>query len=110
MQRKSRAAWFGMAFTAAALAATGTDAAQVMIVNGTRVAMVSLQSKPSPAFKWSLDLLNRRAVGVGRAVLIELPNGQSCNYDFFAMFYDGHKVQKKNVNVCKRGPVLITDI
>ena len=92
------------------LAAGSANAAMIMVVNGTRVAMVSLQSKPAQSPKWSMDLLNRRALGIGRAVVVNLPNGQSCSYDFFAMFYDGHKVQKKNINVCKRGPVTITDI
>ena len=111
MRRGFRNALLGMAVAAMAVATAGSaNAAMIMIVNGTRVAMVSLQSKPSQAPKWSMDLLNRRALGIGRGVLVNLPNGQSCNYDFFAMFYDGHKVQKKNINVCKRGPVTITDI
>ena len=101
----------GLAVAGTALLTAGSaNAAMVMVVNGTRVAMVSLQSKPAQSPKWSMDLLNRRALGIGRAVVVNLPNGQSCNYDFFAMFYDGHKVQKKNINVCKRGPVTITDI
>ena len=110
MAHQARGVLFGFAFVAAALMATGADAAKITIVNGTRVAMVSLQAKPSPRPKWSIDLLNRRALGVGRAVLVDLPPGQVCQYDFFAMFYDGHKVQKNRVNICKPGPVTITDI
>lgn len=110
MAHKMRGALFGFALVTAALTATEAGAAKITIVNGTRVAMVSLQAKPSPRPKWSVDLLNRRALGVGRAVLVDLPPGQVCWYDFFAMFYDGHKVQKNHVNVCKPGPVTITDI
>ena len=111
MKPKLRRALLGIAVAAGTLVTVSdADAAMIMIVNGTRVPMVSLQSKPTQSPKWSLDLLNRRALGIGRAVLVNLPNGQSCSYDFFAMFYDGHKVQKKNINVCKRGPVTITDI
>ena len=110
MKAKSRAALFCLAVAAAALTASQAEAAKITIVNGTRVAMVSLQAKPSPRPKWSDDLLNRHSLGVGRAVLVDLPPGQVCMYDFFAMFYDGHKVQKNRVNICKPGPVTITDI
>jgi hypothetical protein len=94
---------------AALIASTGVAQAKaIKIFNPTHYAIVSLQAKKPSAKEWEGDLLGKTALGVGKVKEIELDTAD-CHYDLRATFDDGHKVEKKNVDVCATDVYQFTD-
>ena len=84
-------------------------ARKITIVNGTRTAMVSLQTRQSQTGTWQADMLNRRPLGIQKQIEFEIPAHSTCFFDFKAMFEDGHRMNKSHVNLCKSTSYLLTD-
>jgi len=70
--------------------------------------MVSLQAKKPGAKDWDADMLGKTALGVGKVKEVDL-DATDCHYDLRATFDDGHKVEKKNVDVCSMQVLPFTD-
>ncbi len=95
----------------AAAAWAGSERASsdpIVVVNGTRTAMITLQLKPSDARAWQPDLLARGPLGVQKETTFQRP-GHVCIYDLKAMFEDGHRVVKQRVNLCKTERYVVSD-
>jgi hypothetical protein len=92
--------------------ATGTAAAQpddgVVIVNGTRTAMIMLHIKDSRASGWQTELLGRKPLGVQKETNFRRDRN-ACVYDLKAMFEDGHRVTKLRVDLCKKPRYVLAD-
>jgi len=94
-----------------ALLVTGAAAAprQIAIYNDADFAIVQLQARAPKTKPWTIELLGKHSLGVGRATKAALPaNATACAYDLLATFDDGRKQQKLNVNTCKPGTITFT--
>lgn len=94
---------------AAPMAAGADDTGLPTIVNGTNYAIVSCQARPAGSGHWQTDLLVHKTLGVAKSTAVNLSRKESCLYDLFVTFDDGHKVLRQNVNICQGIAILITD-
>ncbi len=88
--------------------ATGVTAAprQFAIYNDADFAIVELQARPPKTQNWTIDLLGKYSLGVGRATKATFPaNATGCAYDLLATFDDGRKQQMLDVDTCKPGTI-----
>lgn len=81
----------------------------VAIVNGTRTAMVSLQTREAKSGAWQVDVLNHRTLGIQKQILVPLSPGSACFFDIKAVFEDGHRVTKTHVNLCASASYVLTE-
>jgi hypothetical protein len=94
---------------ASIVAATAiAEAKTIKVFNPTHYAMVSLQAKKPAAKEWESDMLGKTALGVGKVKEVTLDTAD-CHWDLRATFDDGHKVEKKNVNMCASDVYQFTD-
>jgi len=98
----------GASVAAFVAAATMAEAKTIKIFNPTPYAMVSLQTKKPAAKEWDEDKLGKTALGVGKIKEVELDTAD-CHWDLLATFDDGHKVEKKNVDMCTTDVFQFTD-
>src|SRR6185295_2047880 len=84
------------------------EAKTIKVFNPTPYAMVSLQTKKPTAKEWDSDQLGKTALGVGKVKEVDLDTAD-CHWDLRATFDDGHKVEKKNVNMCNGDVYQFTD-
>jgi hypothetical protein len=94
-----------------AVFATAAAAAprQIAIYNDADFAIVELQARAPKTKPWTIELLGKYSLGVGRATKAKFPaNATACAYDLIATFDDGRKQQKLNVNICKPGTISFT--
>lgn len=84
------------------------SAQSVVVVNGTRTAMIMLQLKPSDTRAWRPDLLERRPLGVQKETVFQR-SSNTCFYDLKAMFEDGHRVVRQRVDLCKTQRYVVAD-
>jgi hypothetical protein len=99
----------GLLSVAGFIAGAGlAEAKTIKVFNPTSYAMVSLQAKKPAAKDWDGNLLGKNALGVGKVKEIDL-DASECHYDLRATFDDGHKVEKKNVDVCAMQVMPFTD-
>lgn len=84
-------------------------AEQVTLVNGTHLAVLTVQAKPHGTAAWDADLLDANTLGIGKSRKVTLPAGISCDADFLATLDDGHKVLIPAANVCRNNAVAVTD-
>ncbi len=80
----------------------------VVVVNGTRTAMIMLQLKESRAPEWQPDLLSRRPLGVQKETVFRRDRN-ACIFDLKAMFEDGHRITKQRVDLCKAPRYVVAD-
>ncbi|MDE1938290.1 MAG: hypothetical protein KGI68_04665 [Alphaproteobacteria bacterium] len=106
---------YGIALAGAAIVAAPSFAGptstvrEVAIVNGTHTAMVELQVKESLAETWQDDMLRHKSLGIQKRTVLALPAKGECFYDIKAMFEDGHRINKRHINLCKSPIYLLTD-
>lgn len=89
------------------IAGTAVAGQKIMIINGTRTAMVGLQLRESGGSDWQPDMLNRRPLGIQRQIGFE--RSPKCLYDIRAIFEDGHRVMKSRVDLCRSPRYLLQD-
>lgn len=89
-------------------AAGVAEAKTIKVFNPTHYAMVALQAKKPGATTWDSDMLGKTALGVGKVTDINLDTSD-CHFDLRATFDDGHKVEKKNVDMCATEVYQFTD-
>lgn len=98
----------GASIAAVVAAAVSAEAKTIKVFNPTPYAIVSLQAKKPGAKEWDDDKLGKTALGVGKVKEVDLDTAD-CNWDMLATFDDGHKVEKKNVDMCKTDVLQFTD-
>jgi hypothetical protein len=106
--KRLRACVLGAALVAAAGAAIAQPDNGIVIVNGTRTAMIMLHIKDSRAAAWQTELLGRKPLGVQKEASYRRDRG-ACVYDLKAMFEDGHRVTKQRVDLCKSPRYVLAD-
>lgn len=81
---------------------------QISVYNDADFAMVGLEARLPKTKPWTIELLGKHSLGVGRATKTALPTNAVCTYDLLATFDDGHKQEKLGVNTCKPGTITFT--
>jgi|SRR5215471_7058308 len=100
----SRVGLAAAALFGAAIANGAAEARPVQVYNNSDFAMIQLQAKPARTPAWTLNLIGKYSLGVGKTQPASLPDA-GCSYDFLATYDDGHKTQRLGVDVCKPGAV-----
>ena len=98
----------GLGLAALIAFASIAEARTIKIFNPTHYAIVALQAKKPAAKDWDADMLGKTALGVGKVTEIDLDT-TDCHFDLRATFDDGHKVEKKNVDMCAIQVLQFTD-
>lgn len=80
----------------------------IVIVNGTRTAMIMLHIKDSRAPAWQTEILGRTPLGVQKETSYRRDRN-ACVYDLKAVFEDGHRVTKQHVDLCKSPRYVLAD-
>lgn len=107
-----RTAMLGAALLAFAGVMSQSAAAQgdgIVIVNGTRTAMIMLHIKDTRAQVWEADLLGHKPLGVQKETTIFRGGRNACVFDLKAIFEDGHRVTKQRVDLCKSPRYVLAD-
>jgi hypothetical protein len=87
--------------------ATGTVAADrqdrhVRIINETDHTMVHFYASNVASDSWEEDILGNSVLRPGHDVNINIDDGTGhCKFDFKAVFDDGSKSERHNIDVCK---------
>lgn len=79
----------------------------IEIVNGTRMAMVSLQLKEANSAGWHANTLRDGPLGVQKQTSVQAPD--ACICDLKATFEDGHRATRQHVNLCKSPKYVMRD-
>jgi hypothetical protein len=96
---------FAIALAAASLIGAASAQAEdrhVRIINETSHTMVHFYASNVAENSWQEDILGRDVVKPGEDVNINIDDGTGhCKYDFLAVFDDGDKLERHNINVCE---------
>jgi hypothetical protein len=88
-------------------AQTALAAGTIEIVNGTRMAMVSLQLKGANASSWHPNVLRDGPLGVQKQTTVPAP--EACVCDLKATFEDGHRTTRPHINLCRSPKYVMLD-
>jgi hypothetical protein len=91
-----------LAGTLAMSAAAQAADRHVLVYNNTSSAMMAFYASNIDRVGWEEDILGNSVVRPGGSVRINVDDGTNyCLFDFKAVFADGSKAVKSNVNVCR---------
>jgi hypothetical protein len=77
------------------------QAAYFTLRNQTRLTMTRFYASPTYTSNWEEDILGSGVLYSGSSSRVRINDGRStCWYDFLAVFSNGNKVVKSNVNIC----------
>jgi hypothetical protein len=83
---------------------------RVVVYNNTSSTMRAFHASNIGTVDWQEDILGTDVLRPGRRVRINIDDGTGyCRFDFKAVFSDGTKVIRRNVNVCEVGSWTISD-
>ena len=86
----------------ATTAAADNQDRHVRIINETDHTMVQFYASNVAADTWEENILGHRSLKPGEDVNINIDDGTGhCKFDFKAVFSDGSKSERHNIDVCK---------
>jgi hypothetical protein len=78
------------------------EGVEITIRNQSRATISRFYTSPTYISSWEVDLLDSAMLYPGRAIKIKINDGRTtCWYNFSAVFTNGKREHKHNVNICK---------